>query len=278
MFGLIVYGIYVRFSINPKTKRIIRRSKLNKIYPDNFTGSPLLTTKDSSKNPAGTLNQDFEKYLAGHLTYYDNLCKEKKIKFLERVQAFVNSKEFSGRGGLEVTDQMKTLVAATAIQLTFGLEKFSFDYFDNIIIYPEAYFSPVTGRKHKGEAHPLGAIVISWLDFLKGFSIPDDRLNLGLHEMAHALELENRIGEFGDEDFVTRSNKFKKVSAEEFQRLRDSKESFLRSYAGTNREEFFAVCVEHFFEAAKEFKKELPEVYKGLSDLLGQDPAAEGSC
>ncbi len=238
MAVVLIYGLYVRLSIKPKSK---------------------------------TKNQDLASYFKGHFQYYDNLNENDKIKFLRRVTSFIENKNFSGRGGIIVTDQMKALFAGTAIQLTFGLDNFTFDYFEQIIIYPDVYFSPITGRKHKGETNPHGAIVVSWNHFLKGYHIPDDKLNLGLHEMAHALELENRLGQIDDEEFASRYEKFKRLSDKEFERLQNNEDSFLRSYAGTNREEFFAVCVEHFFEAGEEFKKQLPEVYEGMRELLGQD-------
>ncbi|MCB9336447.1 MAG: zinc-dependent peptidase, partial [Flavobacteriales bacterium] len=44
------------------------------------------------------------------------------------------------------------------------------------------------------------------------------------------------------------------------------------AYAATNMEEFFAVSVEHFFEAPDEFKVSLPDLYTQLSIMLNLDP------
>ncbi len=212
-----------------------------------------------------------EKYFLGRFRFYDMLDEEDRKKFLNRVDSFLEEKQFMSRGKLEITEEMKSLIAGAAIQLTFGLKSFTFDYFSKIIIYPESYYSKITGERHMGEANPMGIVVISWSDFLKGFSIPDDTYNVGLHEMAHALELENRIGQIS-ELFNEQFYRFKQISADEFAKLRNDEDSFLRSYAGTNREEFFAVCVEYFFEKPQEFKAQLPEVYEGLKVLLNQDP------
>ena len=66
--------------------------------------------------------------------------------------------------------------------------------FKRILIYPDQYYSTITHRYHKGEVNPAAqAIVLSWNNFLAGYARPDDSLNLGLHEMAHALEIENLI-------------------------------------------------------------------------------------
>ena len=47
----------------------------------------------------------------------------------------------------------------------------------------------------------------------------------------------------------------------------------MRAYGGRNMHEFFAVCVEHFFEAPVEFKNRLPDIYNHLCFLLNQDPS-----
>ena len=47
--------------------------------------------------------------------------------------------------------------------------------------------------------------------------------------------------------------------------------SVLREYAYTNREEFFAVCVEYFFEVPKLLKESKPEIYDLVSEMLNQD-------
>jgi hypothetical protein len=48
--------------------------------------------------------------------------------------------------------------------------------------------------------------------------------------------------------------------------------TFLRDYSKANTEEFFAVCVEAFFESPEKFKRELPEIFQLLQFLLNQDP------
>jgi Mlc titration factor MtfA (ptsG expression regulator) len=61
----------------------------------------------------------------------------------------------------------------------------------------------------------------------------------------------------------------------EFERMaRNDQHPFLRKYASTNIHEFWAVCIEHFFEAPLEFRKQLPELYRAMSKILNQDIAA----
>jgi hypothetical protein len=51
--------------------------------------------------------------------------------------------------------------------------------------------------------------------------------------------------------------------------------SFLRNYAFTDFEEFWAVSVEAFFELPAELKACLPGLYKSLCKVLSQDPLSK---
>ena len=46
----------------------------------------------------------------------------------------------------------------------------------------------------------------------------------------------------------------------------------MREYAASNIDEFWAVCVEHFYEAPEEFCRNLPELYQAMCSILGIDP------
>ncbi|MCB1284654.1 MAG: zinc-dependent peptidase, partial [Microthrixaceae bacterium] len=48
----------------------------------------------------------------------------------------------------------------------------------------------------------------------------------------------------------------------------------LRSYAGVNPGEFFAVATEAFFDDARELRREHRELYEVLSEYYRQDPAS----
>ena len=133
-----------------------------------------------------------------YFPYYISLEPREKLHFERRVHQFMGLKSFIPRNIEEVTLEMKTLISACAVQLTFGLPKIYLRHFSKILVYPDNYYSTINQTYHKGEVNPrFGIIVISWKSFVKGY-VEKEGLNLGLHEMAHALHLENRImnGEF----------------------------------------------------------------------------------
>ena len=53
----------------------------------------------------------------------------------------------------------------------------------------------------------------------------------------------------------------------------EGKMLYLRKYAATNQDEFFAVCIENFFEMPNELRIALPNTYRKLSRMLNQYPA-----
>lgn len=210
--------------------------------------------------------------LLNHSPFYRNLSTEASKKFLNRTGRFMMGKRFIGMEGLQVTFEMKVRLAATAVQITFGLKKQGLSHYRTVKIFPGTFFSKIHGRHLKGGASTGGTLFFSWKDFEEGYDDPADRYNLGMHEMAHALRLELVHGNDFDSRFADYSDRWLEVALPEFEKMNAGKGSFLREYGGTNLEEFFAVCVEHFFEVPEEFKKNLPDIYNHLCFLLNLDP------
>lgn len=214
---------------------------------------------------------DLEYTLKKFVPYYNLLSVQHKRLFIMRTQMFLNYHSFEGRDGLMITEEMRVRIAATAVQLTFGLKEYLLRHFVTIVVYPDVYVSPSTGDWHKGETNIRGSIVLSWKHFVEGFETTEDKLNLGLHELAHALDL-GRLVKDADPFFFRYFLKWSAVANETYLEVGASDYHFLRSYAGTNMREFFAVSVEHFFEDPAGFSNELPLLYQHLCVLLHQDP------
>ena len=105
---------------------------------------------------------------------------------------------------------------------------------------------------------------------LSGVKDPNDGINLGLHEMAHALNV--HAFEETDHHLEMHFYKWSDEAILEMGNIEVNPNHFLRKYAATNIEEMFAVCTENFFERPEEFSKVLPKLYKKLSNLYKQDP------
>lgn len=209
------------------------------------------------------------------LPYFTNLSFEQQNKFLRRVISFIVNKEFIGKEGLIVNEKMKVQIAATAVQLTFGLDNYILPHFDSINIFKGEFGYPGKGIRMKGGTTESGKIYLSWKDFESGLIIPDDGYNLGLHEFAHALKIEYHNGVNDEESFEKVFPHWFHEGMRVMQEMKEGRSTFLRKYATTNAHEFFAVSVERFFETPVEFKEKLPKAYYYLSSLLRQDPASK---
>jgi len=214
--------------------------------------------------------------LTTYFPYYQRLSHNFKKEFRERLILFMNSKSFIGRGEYsEISLEMKVLISATATKVLFGFPKnVVLSHFDKILVYPDRYYSSHSLQYHNGEVNPkFGIIVIAWKEFIKGFSDPTDGWNVGIHEFAHALKIENKIKYNGEFGFLTNSwwKKYAQHATDELKKIKAG-ESIFRPQARENIHEFFAVSVEAFFENTVAFKAYHPEMYECLVFLLKQDP------
>jgi len=218
----------------------------------------------------------YKEILKNNFNYYKQLSRKDKTKFEHKVQRFIHIKEFIPRQFDRVTDEMKVLISACAVQLTFGFPNVFLSHFKRILVYPDDYYSTINKTYHKGEVNPrVQAIVISWKNFVAGYDDLKDGRNLGLHELAHALRLEDRIfnEEFKFFDHET-LDLWHQLANQEIERIQKGESRMFRDYAGTNQEEFFSVAIENFFERPDQFKELMPRLYANLVLLLKQDPSA----
>jgi Mlc titration factor MtfA (ptsG expression regulator) len=220
------------------------------------------------------LSLDSVNILSQYSNYYKLLPKNLKGYFEDRILKFLDEKEFILKSGLTLSREMKLLIADSAIKLTFGLSSFTFDQFEKLIIFKGEFYSDFSHAKEIGETNPAGAIVFSWKDLVEGDTNDKDGINLGVHEFAHALMVQNKGHEsWDDEYFVGQIGFFENFYHNE-KKLADVKAHHLfRDYAFRNKMEFFAVSCEVFFEVPVKMKEGLPELYSILCGMLNQDPS-----
>ncbi|MFC0604086.1 zinc-dependent peptidase [Winogradskyella pulchriflava] len=209
--------------------------------------------------------------LKSEFSFYNKLKEKEQAIFRHRLATFIKSKKFIGREGLVPNDEMKVLISATAVMLTFGFRNYLIELIDTILIYPKTYYSQLNKTQHKGETNPqMRTMVFSWEDFKQGYHIGDDNLNLGIHEFGHAIHLNaasnsdisSIIFNEGFNDLVNYLQHHKIVRED----LIASK--YFRAYAYTNHYEFFAVLLENFIETPLEFKNQFPRLYNYVKQML----------
>jgi len=246
----------------------------------NLPGSSYIKNRLGRYFLYSNLNPIYKPYLVQYFPIYNRLSESEQMLFERRVQRFINMKTFVTRDDIKkVTPEMKALIAGSAIQITMGYPDVYFSHFRTIIIYPDKYYSRITKQYHNGEVNQLGVIVLSWKSFMDGFRDPRDGDNLGYHEMAHALKLED-IVENNEYNFFDKETirEFEREGMKEMQKVKENPDnSFFRSYAATNLNEFFAVAIESYIERPDKLKGYNHSLYTYLSKILNFDILAINS-
>lgn len=218
------------------------------------------------------LNSTQKTILENEFAFYQRLDVKEQKYFRHRVFKFISQVEFIGREGLEIDDEKKILVAATAIMLTFGYRDYNINLVDKILIYPSTFYSNLDKNYHKGHFNPgYRAIILSWEDFLDGYNVTDDNLNLGIHEFVHALHLSYLNDNDGTSAhiFITTLNELNEYLESNLGYKKKMKNSdYFRSYAFENDFEFIAVVIENFMETPSKFISHFPELYKHIKQML----------
>jgi len=209
-------------------------------------------------------------YLEKNFLFYHSLMPELKARFEKRVASFLRNKKFVGID-VEVTEEMKLFVAAAATQLTFGLRNFWLTEFDDIRLHKESYALANFNHKAMGHVTGQGTISLSWSDLQKGFENPEDALNVGLHEMAHALYISS-VEKGWNLNFAVEYRDWEKQAIIEWKKGKQAGDHAMRDYAYGNLFEFFAVTVEYFFEQPASLRLAAPQLYLDLEKLLRLDP------
>jgi len=225
-----------------------------------------------------SLKKDFE--------LYNHLPKELKDRLNGYVAVFIDEKDFVGCAGLEITDQMKVIVAAQAMLLVLGKKKRHFyPKLWRVELYPTAYKTmardghTVEESVRLGESWVGGRMVLSWNHSKQGAYKWLDGQSVVIHEFAHQLDQidGNADGVPTLEDGAAYSTWADIMGREYTKMLKEvekNHKTLLDEYGATNPAEFFAVATETFFEKSVQMKKKMPDTYKILKDFYQLDPAS----
>lgn len=208
-----------------------------------------------------------------------------KPRLHRAIREFLHDKRFVGCDGLEVTDDMRLVIAAQACLLVCAREPARYAGFTSVLVYPDAFVVDlvehdgeveIVGEETRaGESWAGGPVILSWRDVEHGLAVPDDGYNVVLHEFAHKLDDEN---EFGEGLPLLRDpaqlESWAQVLSQEFAALRQGDGTLLDDYGAVSPAEFFAVVTEAFFEQARDLAQQHPALYAEFSRYYGLDPAS----
>lgn len=202
--------------------------------------------------------------LMAKLPFFQKLTAEDKTKFCTRMAMYMEANEFQPQGPDSLPEDVKAVIAASVVQLTFGMEDYLFSKFEHIIVYPHPFPSPQYERWHACEHHAQdGAILFSAEQLMAGFSLPHKFFHIGLYEYTKVLKVCHpalQFPEWGEDvwDKFLAISQFPKEAVEK--------------WVGLPGLDVTAVGVSHFFVFPEKFKAVLPEEYEALAEVLGARP------
>jgi len=217
-------------------------------------------------------------YLNETVAFYRTLSESDKTLFEKRVRLFLETTPVEA-GQIEVTDEDRLLVAASAVIPVWGFPDWHYFNVKKVFLLPASFNeqfecgqpdSLITGMVGTGPMS--GKLALSKPALHLGFSNTKDKQNVGIHEFVHLVDMAD-----GDCDgFPERLKKYA-FSIPWFELVEskiagiESNSSNIRDYGATNKAEFLAVTSEYFFERPLMMKKKHPKLYQALSDFYQQD-------
>ncbi|WDF54278.1 zinc-dependent peptidase [Mucilaginibacter sp. KACC 22063] len=222
----------------------------------------------------------YKDLLNAHVEYYNKLNDADQLRFERLISEFLTEVNVEGVG-VEVTDVIRILVAASAIIPVFGFKEWRYQNLTNVIVYPDTFDAEYQfeGENRNimgmvGTGYMNGQMLLSYSALLKGFSKSSGKENTGIHEFVHLLDKSDGATDGVPENMMSHeyATPWLQMMHKEMHRIKEGK-SDINPYALTNEAEFLAVASEYFFEKPDQFKAKHPELYEQLSQVFRQEPA-----
>lgn len=234
-------------------------------------------------------NRAWRNTLKRKMPYFLTMPTDLQLQLKQHIQVFINEKNFIGCNGVEITDEIKVLIAAQASLLILNRPT---DYYPNlttILVYPRAFIKQqktlnadgvafIEQKQLAGESWDIGKVILSWEDTVAGAESATDGRNLVIHEFAHQLDQENGQANGAPilvgQNYTQWSAAFELAYKQLQHCVKNHTESIFDYYGATNPAEFFAVASEVFFEKPQLFKNTHTQLYQQLVLFYSVDPTS----
>jgi len=218
-----------------------------------------------------------------HWTYLDD---DERERLGERAVALLASLRWEAARGFELNDEITMLVAAEASLIALERPADSFREVRTVVVHPTTMV--MTGQHSQvqgvasddpmpiiGQANPFGPVLIAWDAAQFAARHPEEGNNVVFHEFAHKLDmLTGSANGTPPMDDADQEQRWVAVCTDAYERVVEGRSKVLRSYAGVNPAEFFAVATEVFFDTPRQLAHHEPALYDELAGWYRQDPAS----
>lgn len=234
----------------------------------------------TGRRPPAPLSQAAKALLAERLPHYPKLNAAQRELLHRHVERLLADKRYIGCNGLEVTDEMRVLIAGLASLLILRPDARTYPDLKSVLIYPQAFWV------HHAEPDELGLVddepeltlgeswsrarvILSWEDVQA--ALAGDPVNVVVHEFAHQLDDENPATEGAP--LLPEYDRWSRVMQAAYDRLRRRGSPVLDEYGAESPGEFFPVATEAYFQRGADLRTHHPELYELLREYYLVDTA-----
>lgn len=214
-------------------------------------------------------------FLEQEVNFYEALDTAGKERFEQDILQFWTYCAISGVN-VEVTDEDRLLVAASAVIPIFHFPGWRYTNLDEVVLYPAMFNDRFeTASNERNILGQVGSGVMSRKMLLskpalhQGFQAHNDGSNTGIHEFVHLIDA--RDGETDGLPKALMDRPFAipwmRLVHQEMGRINAGR-SDIRAYGGVSETEFLPVVSEYFFEKPEQLKRKHPELYAALEQMF----------
>lgn len=199
-------------------------------------------------------------------------------------------KEWLGRGGHFITEEVRVTVAAQAALLLLGRPRDYFRRTREVVVFPTEFRTPVAADDWEddflsdtqlaGQAVVRGTVLLAWDEVLREGRDPACGHNVVLHEFAHQLDFAEEVStgapDLGDAAKESRWEYAMAVAFADHRRavLARHGDLFFTPHAADDEREFFADLTEAFYCRPRDLRGLHPELYELLAAYYRLEPAS----
>ena len=213
------------------------------------------------------LSPGLKKFMEANLNFYDALSEEAKYRFDSRMSLSMLSYDFKPMGFEQMPEDIKAIILANSIRLTFGLPDYLFKQFENIVVYPHPFPSPqYPDDLHASELYQEdGVMIFSAEQVMQHIFNPTLIFNVVLYEWVRVL-----MSDFRElAQIPVTDEHWPAVSL-----ISGIPKEKVMATIGLKDIDPRAVAIVYFFTYPERFEQGLPETYKSISEILNQNPSS----
>jgi Mlc titration factor MtfA (ptsG expression regulator) len=228
-------------------------------------------------------------FLEHNVGHYPLLSSTEQSRLQDVIRILIAEKNWLGRSGLFVSEEMKVTIAAQAGLLLLGADRGYFARVRDVIVFPSDFRTPVADDDWEddwlsetplaGQAVNRGPVLLAWDQVLPEGRDPSAGYNVVIHEFAHQLDYVDGLSSGTPPlDDASLESRWRYVMTRAFEdhrravRQGDSN-AFFTAHAADNEAEFFADTTETFYCQPRDLNEFSPELYQLLAAYFAVDSA-----